>query len=66
MKAAKREEAVDACVLEVRPSPGSAPGTGHLLMVQRAKDGLLGGARTRGTAAGWKSTSSEMQLLAAG
>ena len=48
VKAAKRLEAVDTCVLEARVPAGSAahgaaPG-GYLLMAQRPKAGLLGGA----------------------
>ena len=48
VKTAKRLETVDTCVLEVRvPADDAADGaalSGHLLMVQRPKAGLLGGA----------------------
>ena len=48
MKPAKRLETVDTCVLEARLTAGSAahgaaPG-GYILMAQRPKAGLLGGA----------------------
>ena len=48
MKPAKRLETVDTCVLEARLPAGSAahgaaPG-GYILMAQRSKAGLLGGA----------------------
>ena len=48
MKAAKRLETVDTCVLEARvharsAAQGTAPGA-YLLMAQRPKAGLLGGA----------------------
>ena len=51
VKAAKRLETVDTCVLEARfpagcAAQGAAP-SGYVLMAQRPKAGLLGGAPRR-------------------
>lgn len=41
-KAKRSEQTVATCVLEVR-TPSGGPGSSQLLLVQRPKDGLLGG-----------------------